>query len=1033
MADNKGDDWFKLPTIGVIALVAAVAGHVWKSPVPYIDGRPGSASVSAQERPQNGQDVEARLWQDPFSARRDTPAAAAFNIRLLPDGKTFELRQDEAKAGGGKHDRGTIYADWQKPLTCRLTIVAALVPGGKYAEEVEARQRQRYALLSALAVRGFVPIDPEHLGYFDIETEQLNQRVWFERFESTKEQAAACPDTSAADRVLVLWVNDDRFDCAPIAKIEEVFRQAAPKEPKKIWETAETWAMWGMGEQGEPGELSAKGNVRYAVIGPNQSRHLTALADEAFSGEKRNTERNPTFFPAIATAANDVILRKAGTDCDSMKLSECLHEKTGVRLFRTTPDDEALSRALVAELRLHRVNADDGDLVVLLSEWDSLYGRELPRTFARAYTGNDSDPRIFRFSYVRGIDGRLAGKAEKNETAPERNRDTARKADPDAIERPEGQSQKDYLRRLVETIYEKERQAHKEITAIGVLGYDLYDKLTILQALRARFPGKVFFTTDLDATYLHPNEQPYTHNLIVAAGFDLRLRNELQRDIPPFRDSLQTAVFYSTLRAMQDDGASRADYKLNPLVFEIGRHQHVPLKLTGYPSGSETLNCQPGMLANCGNFHPLPSERWGQRQFLALALALACFIVLTTRMSWAVRDALSRKFVLPLPWPREVSLTPLVAIAVFLFVVLVGACPYFVGRDGEPFYWTNGVSIWPSEMLLLLAFVLAWALLARAWHSIETDRFGVEGDWRRLGYMEIFRLNGIAASPEWGKTPENVNDWTHRPTAADHRAIEVAPFLAQYHALGEWRNRLRRAVINWFWFIAVGLFVTAMWGEPHTPARGDAAFFVDGAMVILAATSVVFLTIWIVDAARLTQRMIRHLATGPSLWPEATLKDFADWLGIRAEDGVAEWIDVRFIAHHTAVIQNLIWYPVAPVLLMVFARNTVFDDWDFPPGLIVMFALLLIYAFSCLFHLQSCAKDARRKAVDHLTRKLDYLRGMEQRDERRIEQVAELRNRVAELKEGAFEPLLEQPTFKALLTLLGGGGLAMTDIVRFLG
>ena len=44
----------------------------------------------------------------------------------------------------------------------------------------------------------------------------------------------------------------------------------------------------------------------------------------------------------------------------------------------------------------------------------------------------------------------------------------------------------------------------------------MHDKLLVLQALHEDFADRVFFTTDVDARYLHPRTQAFTRNLVVA-------------------------------------------------------------------------------------------------------------------------------------------------------------------------------------------------------------------------------------------------------------------------------------------------------------------------------------------------------------------------------------------------------------------------------------------------------------------------------------------------------------------------------------
>ena len=99
------------------------------------------------------------------------------------------------------------------------------------------------------------------------------------------------------------------------------------------------------------------------------------------------------------------------------------------------------------------------------------------------------------------------------------------------IESPEGRDQRDYVRRIVKEISDP-ATAHSfetEVKAVGMIGRDVHDKLVLAQALRAAFPDRVLFTTDLDARLLHPDVTGYTRNIIVASSLPLSLRKDLGR------------------------------------------------------------------------------------------------------------------------------------------------------------------------------------------------------------------------------------------------------------------------------------------------------------------------------------------------------------------------------------------------------------------------------------------------------------------------------------------------------------------------
>ena len=113
----------------------------------------------------------------------------------------------------------------------------------------------------------------------------------------------------------------------------------------------------------------------------------------------------------------------------------------------------------------------------------------------------------------------------------------------------------DYLERLADQIalYEKDAKENRDsagVLAIGILGNDVYDKLLVIQALRQRFPLKLLFTTDMDARLLYRDYRKWTRNTLVVSNFGLSLHPYIQESVPPFRDSYQTSLFYTTLVAL---------------------------------------------------------------------------------------------------------------------------------------------------------------------------------------------------------------------------------------------------------------------------------------------------------------------------------------------------------------------------------------------------------------------------------------------------------------------------------------------------
>src|SRR5215510_11164305 len=233
--------------------------------------------------------------------------------------------------------------------------------------------------------------------------------------------------------------------------------------------------------------------------------------------------------------------------------------------------------------------------------------------------------------YLRGLDGMVPDIDKSSANAPRKDdsgksKDLRAQLEDVPPEHAEGRSQYDYLRRLGDEIARldgDDRQfANHGVKAIGIVGSDVYDKLLILQALRSRFKDKIFFTTDLDARYLHGDQKEWARNLVVASNFDLALHPALQQSTLPFRDGYQTATYLSVLMALEGKPLDYWNRKLKdwlrPQIFEIGRTGAVHLASpsigaltkwieSGYSDGSAPPAGEPACddtWATCNSIEP---------------------------------------------------------------------------------------------------------------------------------------------------------------------------------------------------------------------------------------------------------------------------------------------------------------------------------------------------------------------------------------------------------------------------------------------
>ncbi|MCF8082928.1 MAG: hypothetical protein K9M96_07525, partial [Deltaproteobacteria bacterium] len=556
-----------VPISGALAVVAVILGLLVIPQAPFKASRPqipGDMVCSSQK----GENVQARLWQDPFAAvkrhRQDLKCTPGHSI-------------DDLKAEIDLTDKN-------------LLVLGVMVRDEPYAEDIESRIRWRYAVLSALGESWYIPMDAERIGYlehveFGKENKQNNvnaepeenktgkvnvgsKKSWYmeilpyEWFESEND-----PDKL----VLVLWLDDSRFYGSPLKRLSDL---AA-----------------GLKEKLENGK-----GLGLRILGPPDSTILKDMVRENNLGLcnkcKENLEDVHVFSWAATLDAEKMdVPSVAGRIEENCQIGE---EKT-LKFIRIIGPDQRLTDLLVDELGLRiqglspEKNSKRSDRkvhIALISEWDTVYGRNLPEAFAKSVAEksgkNVSD--IHRFSYMRGIDGLVPGKTSEKTNVDATNAKSANSKETSLengdIERPVGQSQFDYLRRLASRLKMLDERIIKEgrgdgIQAIGVLGSDVYDKLLVLQAIHNLFPDVIFFTTDMDARLLHPDESEWTQNLIIASNFGLRLNEHLQKRVSPFRDNYQTSLFLSTKMALVGIDEWFEDYDRDkwldvPRIFEVG-------------------------------------------------------------------------------------------------------------------------------------------------------------------------------------------------------------------------------------------------------------------------------------------------------------------------------------------------------------------------------------------------------------------------------------------------------------------------------
>jgi hypothetical protein len=585
--------------------------------------------------------VEARLWEDPLTA------LARYRERCVDGCSTAAQRTGPScRPPSGANGLKDLFGESPKGLTVVAAMLPGAAQVG--AEETRRRTRyavlaglntEGYApddsehmrLMRVRRCEGFADCgDKEGIGplvqrsrpeaWMDLHAAQLQKSISaaLEKFrkpetatidlvyETLSSRAGGASDQRR--NVAVLWIDDTTVGRRWLSTVAMLLADVSP------------------GGEG----------VRLRILGPNGSDALVAALDDdlgnlhkeaedlktaaALRNFRRNwqTLANLRLISAESTASAEQLRKEARlSPCPPARPGDeedCIAEAFRARLsrvrgtlqsrgdarqgilavqqvpffIRTVAPDNVLIDLLVAELCARGFADNQSRRVVLFGEWDSLYSR----TFEQALHGQPRDGcggkhiKVEFYPYLRGLDGAGLDGASKQVRLVRAGDKPASERKDSQIEWPEGRDQRDYVRRIVKEISDpaSAQQYETEVKAIGMIGRDVHDKLVLAQALRAAFPDRVLFTTDLDARLLHPDVTGYTRNIIVASSLPLTLRDrQLQGGIPPFRDSYQTATFLGARYAAADDGRREAllgsikAELARPRLFEIGLRDKVEL------------------------------------------------------------------------------------------------------------------------------------------------------------------------------------------------------------------------------------------------------------------------------------------------------------------------------------------------------------------------------------------------------------------------------------------------------------------------
>ena len=1016
------------------------------------------------------QDVDARLWQDPLAVARKEEEAhqAARKVSDLRLGE-FTLQGSNGAAEQGEQryaEHHSIKSLANKIAASvyphRVLLLAVMLDAGPYIEQTESRLRSRQAVLQALSEGNFVPVDGEHIGFVTVPWPPISVTLscreregelllpWESCTAADKSKALVYPPNTSA--VFVLWLPAADFDSCPLnrfAALVESLTQSVPQDKRDLIDIELIGPVNSAGLQKMIDEVHdwprKRADATQGPIEPNFTLDQILREVEIISPRATMSDEVVLYQPQQVLSETAQPLKSLLRPLQPAPLKQSVEEEMEKVVFsfvRTIAPDDLVLKKAIEELRVRNV-IPGRDKVVVLTEWDSPYGRSLATTFAarashphQSYAALLEHPEItwpkwiLPYQYLRGIDGRLPSEQSKDNNREAADTKQNALTQPKPEEATEGVNQSDYLRRLARQLKNEdvvwERHHEGVIRAIGILGSDIYDKLLILRALRPEFPDAIFFTNNYDAHFERRADWGDARNLVIVSSFGGKLPRELlppdlRQNVAPFRDNIQTSTYAGTLVAI---GRLKKDEVLKletPRIFEISRRGAYDFNARD----AETHWFLDWLNSGGREICLWLAAIW----FLAAGLWLKVTVVRSASEAGIRRGTLdhlfcSTGFCLGL-------CVPAVVLGVSYFAQTQG--------DQEPLAFFSGISIWPSEMLRLIAIVLALHFMIKARLCLKVNECEISKRFCLGKLPKVrFRLRDLfSLTPLRLKCAEILAGL--KPMQKAHGAW-LEPD-AEFSAGEAWHAYLRR---NQFWprFIRVALLslvfgLSALFGSIFllftrttalAPARGPVASHFHLSVGYFLAIVVPILTFYVVDAIQLNGNFIRIFTRGLTKWPDP-LSARCKQIPPLSEKELSRYHDVFFVAERTEAVGRLIWYPLVVLLLIIVARFSIFDNWTWYPAVMLLFALTAMWPVGSALFLRRAAEELRKFAVHNL--QLARLANYGDEEKRRMldELIPELR----ELKRGAFAPLREQPFIRALVLPSGGLGLLAVALRLFEG
>ncbi len=1061
---SKSDMRPPVPTPGV----KTVHARVWEDPL-------GAVEADASDT----QPTTLRLIHDWTLHNYEAPPDPRRTIPGFPEIGEKEKQQVAQR----KNATQTFFAELaQKPTLC----LPVLLPGGPFAEDKEKRMRIRYAVATALSASGYHLPYSKRMSYF-------RSRVFVRVLLGWQENDVVVPvklykpANESHKQILVFWINESSIGKRPLLTLHRILQQVFGSVTEVHRDNVEIRVIGPSNsdtlelindelkclakqrcfmdevQEWQEGNPTLDAFARASDGGYEEFLHWYV---ESYSPLKYT---DPWITRGLADTSEAACIYSA-------RATETLElEKYGpFKIKRVIGTDDELVKLIGNELKLRGA----AEKVVLISEHDTTYGRSIVKDFQEEL-GKD---RVLGFHVLRGIDGMLPGDRTQETIRGRPQGNAQQNLWQDIIERPpEGRSQYDYLRRLRHWIEQSayagtnhaddededddgeannedgherdddddhEKDDHKDddhkdddhghghdkVTAIGVVGSDVYDKLLVLRALKPYFPDVAFFTTDLDAIYTHHIGDRHTQNLIIATHFGLTLHRDLQTTTAPFRDSYQTSTFLATRLAVDVEERE----SLHALLFSEQGKRSVPAMT--YVVGRDTIHRLSSDGMRQSEDHAVqPDHREASASWHYLAVLLVGTALVVWSLGWLNWGKITTAPVWQQGEFRQVRYFARAGMIAYAGLTIFFLISGKWGADASTFF--AGCSTWPRNLLFTAggaSSVVAFTWLVNGFaterddledSSSQTDvqtairNIAVEKHVIKIGIVSLtLMFCGVALIVEadsalmWsigtGVLIFMLLVWPAQQRTHPNIVLDDSP-----------RTLVGRAAII---VIVVGLIA---WGghelfetghagwHPYSLSRGPAARWGDALAILFGFSLLVLLFCQLVYL----QVYIREWSLNTKQSPPSPTAGDADkieyWLSVHERLRA-----VAYLSHRVATLAPAL---MAIFLLLLIANHPRLSPNPLPMGLLFVSTMLVIIYVGASLLLRWHFRRERREELEGLEYELVNEQRLRNADSPLSKELKLTQTQIEGLNTGVFSDWSRAP----LGWILGGGtAVALLDL-----